>query len=48
MHYSFAPAKQVANLRKYGLDLADAKLAIESGDTSPLRTTAFITTSHAI
>jgi uncharacterized protein len=33
MRYSFDPAKQVANLRKHGLDLADAKQVIESGDT---------------
>jgi uncharacterized protein len=33
MHYSFDPAKQVTNLKKHGLDLDDAKLVIESGNT---------------
>ena len=33
MRYSFDRAKQVANLKKHGLDLADAPKVIESGQT---------------
>ncbi len=33
MRYSFDPAKQASNLRKHGLDLADARGVIESGET---------------
>ena len=33
MRYRFDPAKRVANLKKHGYDLADAKLVIESGRT---------------
>ena len=33
MHYSFDPAKRASNLKKHGLDLADAPQVIESGQT---------------
>lgn len=33
MRYSFAPAKQALNLKKHGLDLAEAARVIESGST---------------
>lgn len=33
MHYSFDPIKRASNLRKHGLDLADAPQVIESGQT---------------
>lgn len=33
MRYTFDPAKRVANLKKHGFDLADAKQIIESGRT---------------
>jgi uncharacterized protein len=33
MRYSFDPAKRTSNLKKHGLDLADASLVIESGET---------------
>ncbi len=33
MHFSFDPAKQSSNLKKHGLDLADAQGVIESGET---------------
>ena len=33
MRYSFDPAKQASNLKKNGLDMADAPLVIESGRT---------------
>ncbi len=33
MHYSFGPAKRASNLKKHGLDLADAPQVIESGQT---------------
>ncbi|HYP32455.1 MAG TPA: BrnT family toxin [Burkholderiaceae bacterium] len=33
MRYSFDPAKRTSNLKKHGLDLADARQAIESGQT---------------
>lgn len=33
MRYSFDPAKQASNLKKHGLDMADAPLVIESGRT---------------
>lgn len=33
MRFSFDPAKRAANLRKHGLDLADAQQVIESGQT---------------
>lgn len=33
MRYSFDPAKQASNLKKHGLDLADAREVIESGET---------------
>ena len=33
MRYSFDPAKRASNLKKHGLDLADAQAVIESGMT---------------
>ena len=33
MRFSFDPAKRTANLEKHGLDLADARGVIESGET---------------
>ena len=33
MRYSFDPAKRASNLKKHGLDLADAPKVIESGQT---------------
>ncbi len=33
MRYSFDPAKQASNLEKHGLDLADAREVIESGQS---------------
>ena len=33
VRYSFDPAKQASNLKKHGLDLADAPQVIESGQT---------------
>lgn len=33
MRYSFDPAKQASNLKKHGLDLANAPRVIESGET---------------
>jgi len=33
MRYSFDPAKRASNLKKHGLDLADAPQVIESGQT---------------
>lgn len=33
MRYSFDPAKRAANLKKHGLDLADARQVVESGRT---------------
>ena len=33
MRYNFDPAKQASNLKKHGLDLADAPQVIESGQT---------------
>lgn len=33
MRYSFDPAKRARNLKKHGLDLADAQRVIESGQT---------------
>ena len=33
IRYSFDPAKQVGNVKKHGLDLADAPRVIESGQT---------------
>ena len=33
MRYSFDPAKRTSNLKKHGLDLADTRQAIESGQT---------------
>jgi len=33
MQYSFDPAKQASNLKKHGLNLADAMQVIESGQT---------------
>jgi uncharacterized DUF497 family protein len=33
MRYSFDPAKQASNLKKHGLDFADAHRVIESGQT---------------
>jgi uncharacterized DUF497 family protein len=33
MRYSFDPAKQASNLKKHGLDMADAPQVIESGRT---------------
>ncbi|TDM08657.1 MAG: hypothetical protein C4K60_04405 [Ideonella sp. MAG2] len=33
MRYSFDPIKQASNLKKHGLDLADAKAVLESGQT---------------
>ncbi len=33
MRYSFDSAKRAANLKKHGLDLADAQKVIESGQT---------------
>lgn len=33
MRYSFDPAKRASNLKKHGLDLTDAQLVIESGQT---------------
>lgn len=33
MRFSFDPAKQARNLKKHGLDLADAHRVIESGET---------------
>ena len=33
VRYSFDPPKQASNLRKHGLDLADAPKVIESGQT---------------
>ena len=33
MRYGFDPAKQASNLKKHGLDLADASKVIESGET---------------
>jgi len=33
MRYSFDPAKQASNLKKHGLNLADARQVIESGQT---------------
>ncbi len=33
MYYTFDPAKRAANLKKHGLDLADAQKVIESGQT---------------
>jgi len=33
MRYSFDPAKRTSNLKKHGLDLADARQVIESGKT---------------
>ena len=33
MRYSFDSAKQVSNLKKHGLDMADASQVIESGQT---------------
>ena len=33
MRYCFGPAKQASNLKKHGLDLADAPQVIESGQT---------------
>ena len=33
MRFTFDPRKRAANLRKHGLDLADAQMVIESGAT---------------
>ena len=33
MRFRFDPAKRAANLKKHGLDLADARQVIESGQT---------------
>ena len=33
MRYSFDPAKQASNLKKHGLDMAEAPQVIESGQT---------------
>jgi uncharacterized DUF497 family protein len=33
VRYSFDPAKRASNLKKHGLDLADAPQVIESGQT---------------
>ena len=33
MRYSFDPAKQASNMKKHGLDLADARKVIDSGQT---------------
>jgi uncharacterized protein len=33
MRFTFDPAKRVTNLSKHGLDLAEARLVIESGRT---------------
>ena len=33
MRYSFDPAKRATNLKKHGLDIADAQKVIESGMT---------------
>ena len=33
MRFTFDPRKRAANLRKHGLDLADAQMVLESGAT---------------
>ena len=33
MRFRFVPAKRAANLKKHGLDLADARQVVESGQT---------------
>ena len=48
MRYTHDERKRTANLKKHGLDFADAPAVIESDAASPLKIDASITASSAL